>query len=151
MATNIITKSAEETKKVAEELATEISGPTVITLSGDLGAGKTTFVQGFAKALGLERKILSPTFIIVREYELGIKNQESRIKDFYHIDLYRLESESQIESIGLLDILKRDDSIVLIEWPEKMGNLLPNNRIDIQFEYIDENERNIIINNRMVE
>ncbi len=105
------------------------STPHIFCLWGDLGSGKTTFVQGFAKGLGISARLLSPTFIIVRRYEFGEK------KAFlYHLDLYRLKNFDDAESIGLSEMLHDPDCIVVIEWPERLGGLLPEHRIDIRFE-----------------
>ncbi len=136
-----ITKSFEETRKVGEDFAEQIldsKSPFVVALFGDLGSGKTTFMQGFAKGLGVEKRIISPTFIVVRKYEIKIKN-------FYHIDLYRMENQEDIEGLGIDEIMSNPENIVAIEWAEKMGELLPKNRWDLRFEYIDENKRKIVI------
>lgn len=133
-----ITQSVEETQKIAELFGKTLIGG-VIALHGKLGAGKTTFVQGLAKGLGIKRRIISPTFIILRTYKIGIKN-------FYHIDLYRTKSKNDLEGLGIDDVLKDPQNIVIIEWAERLGSLLPKKRIDINFEYIDENKRKITIN-----
>ncbi|MBI3093049.1 MAG: tRNA (adenosine(37)-N6)-threonylcarbamoyltransferase complex ATPase subunit type 1 TsaE [Candidatus Levybacteria bacterium] len=159
----VITKSSEETRKIAETLAKQLaskglnpfrgSTPTkalVIALYGELGSGKTTFVQGLARGLGIKRRIISPTFIIVRSYK--IKNQKSKIKIidqsskiFYHTDLYRIQSVKDLEGLGLGEIINNQNNIVVIEWAEKIAELLPKNRMDIEFEYVDENRRKITI------
>lgn len=154
-----ITNSFGETQKLGEEFARShpfgLSSQgrriarlkcALIALYGDLGSGKTTFVQGLAKGLEIKRRIISPTFIIVRNYELGIRNQELGRNNFYHIDLYRMETEKDIESLGIDEIMEDPQNIVAIEWAEKMGNLLPKERIDIRFASISENERRITIN-----
>ncbi len=144
MTSGIITHSREETQKVAGDLALSLKGPAVITLRGELGAGKTTFTQGLARVLGIKQKIISPTFIIMRKYDLPeIKGD---LKYFYHVDLYRLDTDKAIESTGLLEVLADSESIVIIEWPEKMESLLPEKRIDIQLKYLSENEREVFIN-----
>ena len=130
----IITKSAEETQSEGEKFATLLQPGDIVLLHGDLGAGKTTFTQGLAKGLGIKERIISPTFVIIRSHE-----------QFYHVDLYRLSSEQEIVGTGLLDILKEKNSIVVIEWPERMGKFLPVERIDVQCEYIDEDKRKIVI------
>jgi len=134
----ITTNSPEETKQFAQDFAKNLTMPVIITLTGNLGAGKTTFVQGMALGLGIKKLVNSPTFLLIKKYIVDKKN-------VYHIDLYRLNSEKDIEGTGLLDILKEKDSIVIIEWAEKMGSLLPDDRIDIQFEYLDEGRRKIIL------
>lgn len=134
----MITNSFEETQKAGFDFAKTLKGGDVVCLHGDLGGGKTTFVQGLAKGLGIEKKIISPTFIIMRSYELGSKN-------FYHVDLYRVENERDIEGLGLLDLMENEDAIVVIEWAEKIEDNLPEKRKDIFFEYLDEDKREILI------
>ncbi len=108
----------------------------VIGLIGELGAGKTTFAQGFAEGLGIKNRIISPTFILMRKYG-----------DFYHIDLYRLEKdvENEVRNLGLFDIWEKPENIILIEWAEKIENILPKDSIKIEFELLDEFERKIRI------
>ena len=134
----MITRSAKRTQQIAQKLARQVSAPAIITLTGNLGSGKTTFVQGLAMGLGIEKQVNSPTFLIIKKYELATRN-------FYHADLYRLSSKQEVVATGLLDILREKDSIVVIEWAEKMGSLLPAKRIDVQFAYINEHERKIEI------
>jgi len=148
---SLITKSAEETKQLAMELAQQIPLSSIITLTGDLGAGKTTFVQGLAAGFGIEKPVNSPTFLIIHRYELKTKNETRKdehisARFLYHIDLYRIDKQDDIVGLGLLDILKEKESIVVIEWAEKMGKFLPEERIDVQFGYRDENKRKITIN-----
>ncbi len=160
-----ITSSFEETKSLGEKIIKNLKERKIIALYGDLGSGKTTFVQGLAKGLGIKRRIISPTFIIVRRYK--IKNRDvilaseaspeskndpgqARMTDgslsiFYHIDLYRLENKGQIEGLGIKELMSDPQNIIVIEWAEKMRNLLPEKRIDIYFEYSSENERKITI------
>ena len=107
-----------------------------------MGSGKTTFVQGLAEGLGITKKIISPTFIIMRTYEL--KDHPTK-KFFYHVDLYRIESEQDIEGLGLLEIMQDSESIVIIEWPEKIASILPEKRKELVFNYVKDDIRNIII------
>ena len=104
----IVTHSPEETAAFAAEIAEKLNGGETLVLRGGLGAGKTTFTKGLAKALGISRNVVSPTFTLVREYE------EGRLK-LYHFDLYRIEDEGELEELGL-DEYFRDDSVVVIEW-----------------------------------
>lgn len=138
-----ITKSARETQDVGQKVAADLikKTPTVIALTGDLGSGKTTFVQGFVKALGIRKKIISPTFVLMRTYKAKKKNV------LYHLDLYRLESnlESEIENLGIKDIWKEENNILVIEWAEKIKKLLPDDTIWIKFEYLSDDQRKIII------
>jgi len=135
----IITSSFKETQKVGEDFARQLKGGEVLALYGDLGSGKTTFIQGLAAGLGIERPIISPTFIIMRTYNL--KTQNSKV--FYHIDLYRINGEEDIQSLGLLELMGDKQNIVAIEWPDKIENLLPENRINIYFEYLEDDRREI--------
>jgi len=114
-------------------------GGEVLALVGDLGAGKTTFVQGFAATLGIKR-IISPTFIIMRSYDAC-----NKVKTLYHIDLYRLEQnfKEELDNLGITSIWGNPDSVVLIEWADKAKSLLPDNTQFIDFEYLDENKRRI--------
>lgn len=139
----IITTSARETQDFAEKLAKEMTGGEVIFLHGDLGSGKTTFTQGLAKALGIEKNIISPTFILMRSYKLPERKKTA--KNLYHIDLYRTLSDKDIIELGLLELLGKKENIVVIEWPEKMGFLVPIKKIDLHFTFISENTREITI------
>ncbi|MBI4089617.1 MAG: tRNA (adenosine(37)-N6)-threonylcarbamoyltransferase complex ATPase subunit type 1 TsaE [Candidatus Levybacteria bacterium] len=145
-----ITNNYLETQNLGKESARNILEKNrVIALYGDLGSGKTTFVQGLAKGLGIKKRIISPTFIIVRKYELRIKNHESRIINFYHIDLYRIENEKDVESLGIEEILNDSQNIVAIEWAEKIKKLLPKKRIDINFFYEKDDRRKIVFRSQM--
>ena len=134
-----ITKSSQETRVFAKDLALEVRGGDVILLRGDLGSGKTTFTQGFAEGLGIKKQITSPTFLIIKTYEVLRED----IKTLYHLDLYRLSSEKEIEEIGILDIFDDLEGVAIIEWGERLGNLLPMKRIDLRFKYLGEDKREI--------
>jgi len=135
----IITNTAGETAKVGERLAASLK-PAIICLYGDLGAGKTTFTQGFAKGLGYSGRLLSPTFIIVRRYQIPIKEYF-----FYHIDLYRTKTIEDIKNLGFAEIINDPRVYVIIEWAEKLESLLPQNRIDIHFNLNKDDSHTIII------
>jgi len=135
----ITTNNYLETKKFGENFAKKIHPGEIVCLYGNLGTGKTTFAQGLVKGFGVEKRVISPTFIIIRSYETPLK------KKIYHVDLYRLKGEEDLDSTGLLDIINNDDSIIAIEWPEKMGKFLPKNRWEVRFEYIGQNKREITI------
>lgn len=136
-----ITNSFEETQRLGKNFAKNLRVGDVVCLYGDLGSGKTTFVQGLARGLGIKNRIISPTFVIVRKYK--IMNHELRIMDFYHIDLYRTESERDIEGLGIEEIINDKNNIIVIEWAGKLKNYLPAKRIDIYFSYENENKRKI--------
>ena len=140
-----LTKKPEETKKIAKELAKKIlkNGPAknafVLGLEGDLGSGKTTFLQGFALGLGVEEKILSPTFVIMKRFEilnLGFNN-------FFHIDCYRLKNPKELLDLGFKQILKNPQNIVAVEWAEKVKKILPESAIFIKFKFVSKNKREI--------
>ena len=137
--TKYITYSDKETKLLAQKLAGKINKG-VIALFGELGAGKTTFIQGFAKGLQIKEKIISPTFVLIRQHQ--IPNSD---KILYHIDLYRLDSGDDLKAIGLLEVLSDPQNKVLIEWAEKAEKYLPKNAIKISIEKVSENKRNITI------
>lgn len=143
----IFTKNFVETQKLGEKLAADLLKGSVknnlIALYGDLGSGKTTFVQGLAKGLGIKKRILSPTFVLMREYQVqSVKRKAHR---FCHVDLYRINNEKDVEGLGLAEIWSEPNSLLTIEWPEKIERILPKERINIYFEYLTENERKIKI------
>lgn len=137
----LITKSAKETRELGTKLAKEYQNGAILALMGDLGAGKTTFAAGFAKGLGIKSKLISPTYILIREYQLYSQSYAK----LYHIDLYRLENQQQILDLGLKDIFDNPKNIVLIEWAEKLINLPRKHLIKINFEYLSESKRRITI------
>jgi tRNA threonylcarbamoyladenosine biosynthesis protein TsaE len=128
----MVTKSAQETQALGEKIANQLKGGEVLALFGELGSGKTTFLQGLAKGLGIKERILSPTFIMMRQYD-----------NFYHVDLYRIEDERDIEGLGLEEIWSDPQNIVAIEWAEKIKDVLPKKRIEIYFKYLKNDEREI--------
>lgn len=136
----IITKNAKETFELGEKIGSDLSGGVVLAFTGDLGAGKTTFIQGLAHGLGIKSKIISPTFILMRTYKGNKFN-------FYHLDLYRLEGniENQVKDLGLEDIWIEKDNVIAIEWAEKAKELLPQNTKYIKIENVGESERKFII------
>jgi len=135
----MISKSKEETQKIAKNLARRIAREShtrkeafVIALRGDLGGGKTTFLQGLAKGLGIKKRVLSPTFNIFRKYD-----------NFYHFDCYRIEKSEEISSLGFEKIISNPKNIVAIEWAEKIEDILPKDAIWIKFSFVDEDSRSI--------
>jgi tRNA threonylcarbamoyladenosine biosynthesis protein TsaE len=141
MKQTLITNSLEETQALSADLARKIDSVSVLALYGDLGSGKTTFIQGLARGLNIEKKIISPTFIIMRTYKLPEK--VTKKKFFYHVDLYRVGNKKDIQELGLIELMQDPQNLFAIEWPEKIKDLLPQKRLDIFFEYLDENKRKI--------
>lgn len=109
-----VTSSAEETRRAGATFADLLHGGHLVLLSGDLGAGKTTFTQGIAQGLGITATVQSPTFTLVAEYGAGRSGLE-----LVHMDLYRLEGAVQAQSTGLDEYLDRPDSVTVVEWPER--------------------------------
>ena len=145
----VFTQSARQTQKLGEKLAADLisgkSTPRVLCLYGDLGSGKTTFIQGLARGLGIGKRVLSPTFVIVRQYVIGDTQDVKHKSHFYHIDLYRVENERDVGSLGLSEIWSDPENVVAIEWAEKIEKILPKRRIDIHFAYVSKNRRRITI------
>lgn len=120
-----IAHSEQETKLIAEKFARATKGR-IFALTGELGAGKTIFVQGFAKGLRIKDKIISPTFVLIRQHKIPATTEI-----LYHIDLYRLDNIRDLKSLGLEEILSDPNNIVLIEWAEKAQKFLPKNTVKI--------------------
>ncbi|MGO9086234.1 MAG: tRNA (adenosine(37)-N6)-threonylcarbamoyltransferase complex ATPase subunit type 1 TsaE [Candidatus Sulfotelmatobacter sp.] len=137
MTREIVTHSAEETVAFGRTLADLLAPPKLVLLRGDLGAGKTTLVKGIAAAFeaAAEEDVTSPTFTLVHEY------RGPRAK-LYHIDLYRVDTPRELETLAL-DDLRSDDSILLIEWGEKFPRLVRERGVEIVLERVGENERRI--------
>jgi len=140
-----ITQTAEETKEVGRRLSASVKGGEIFALQGDLGAGKTTFVQGFAEGLGIKGRVNSPTFIIMRSYQVTDYNLP--ITSLYHVDLYRLESniEEELKNLGITDLWGKPENVFLIEWAEKAKESLPDDTKWIKFENINKDGRKVIL------
>ncbi len=144
----ILSRAPEETKKIAATLAkTSLKnkrkrGAFVFALTGNLGSGKTTFIQGFARGLGIKRRITSPTFLIIRSYNLKAKTY----KLFYHIDAYRLKRPNELEILGFKEIAANPKNMVLVEWANKIKKILPTHSIAIELRHGRKpNERALIL------
>ncbi len=137
MITETITHSAEETIAFGRALATDLSPPLIVLLRGDLGAGKTTLVKGIAEGFEAARAedVTSPTFTLIHEYH-------GPCTSLYHIDLYRIDTERELETLGLDDLLA-PNCILLIEWGEKFPLLRRDQNIEITLERVGETERRI--------
>jgi tRNA threonylcarbamoyladenosine biosynthesis protein TsaE len=136
---------------IARELASGIlKTAAVFALQGDLGAGKTTFTQGFLKGLGSKKRATSPTFVLMRRHALGggrsADTAQKKFKNVFHIDAYRLKGPGHLAALDLGVILNEPRNIILIEWPEQAKKFLPKNTIWVKFKYgKKENERTISI------
>lgn len=111
----IITHNPKETRQLARELASNLKPPKLIALFGELGAGKTTFVQGFAEYFGI-KAVRSPSFTLINEYRNSVK--------IYHVDLYRVEDPGELYPAGFFDLLQDKNAFVLVEWPEKIQDVV---------------------------
>jgi tRNA threonylcarbamoyladenosine biosynthesis protein TsaE len=125
---NAATKSADDTRELAAAIAPIVRGGDVLLLAGDLGAGKTTFAQGFGRALGVEEPVTSPTFTLMRTYHGSLR--------VVHCDLYRLDHLQEIIDLGIIELVD-DDGIALIEWGDIAEAVLPNDFLEIRIAYGD--------------
>lgn len=136
-----LTTSPRQTQKLGEKIARGLfketksgSGAKVLGLAGGLGGGKTTFLQGFARGLGIKEKILSPTFIIIR-----------RIKNFHHVDCYRVKESKELLDLGFKEIISDPGNIVAVEWADRIKKIMPKETIWLGFEFVDDKTRKITI------
>jgi len=160
-----VSNNLEELKKIAKDLAVNLmsrsrldikGGALVLALMGDLGSGKTTFAQAFAEALGVKEKVKSPTFIIMRKSQIPssksqakskskIQKNKTKYKYFYHFDVYRIHSEKEILNLGWEEIISNPKNIVLVEWADKIENILPKNSVKINFKHLKGDKREMEI------
>jgi len=120
----VITNSALATQRFGERMGCELVGGEVLALAGNLGSGKTTFIKGIARGLGVKQVITSPTFVLMKVYSV----KQGRIRQFVHVDCYRVPG-IELEKIGLGDYLGRPDTVVAIEWAEKLPrNIKPSHK-----------------------
>ena len=132
--------SVEETWELAKKLAAELKPGDVVCLEGDLGAGKTTFTQGLAAAMGVPGRVNSPTFCIVQEHRRQSNNQTIKQSNNFpallvHMDLYRLHGEDDVIAIGWEDYLA-EGAILVVEWPERAGSLIPAEAKHVVFTHL---------------
>jgi tRNA threonylcarbamoyladenosine biosynthesis protein TsaE len=135
------THSVEETRALGGRLAQQLR-PGLVTLSGDLGAGKTALSAGILEGLGAQGPYTSPTFVLMKEYELS--QSTNKIQRVYHADAYRVEAKD-FTALGFVGWIEDKEALTLLEWPEKVADLLPKNSTRIQIESINETERKIRI------
>ena len=135
-AKRVVSRSPEETRALAQSLLHALPPQAVVALHGELGSGKTCFVQGLALARGIPQAVTSPTFTIVNEYQGGIR-------PLYHIDLYRLRSPDEVPALGFDEYLEVD-GITVIEWAERAGDLIPASAIHVTFEVLPNPDERLI-------
>lgn len=130
------TETVDETRQFAAALAGRLPRPAVVALSGQLGAGKTQFIKGLGQGLGFDpAKICSATFVLIAEYE-----GDHRL---VHIDAYRLTRPEDLETIGWHELIEEPDTLIAVEWAEKIEPLLPPDRLDVRIEILDDHRRRI--------
>ncbi len=141
----LISKNLQETSEIAKEWYQNINPlndeATIVGLYGNLGSGKTTFTQSLAKYINIKDSITSPTFVIEKIYKI----ENEKFKNLIHIDAYRLESGRELQNLDFEKIVEDKDNLIIIEWPENVKEILPENHIKIYCEFIDENTRKYII------
>lgn len=132
-----VSRSEEETEKFGGALARELAPGSVVLLYGDLGAGKTVFSRGFARGLGITEPVSSPTYTIVQEYELASGGR------LYHMDLYRISDSRAALDFGVDEFLSDPNALALVEWPERIAELLPEDAIRVELTHLSSGERGI--------
>jgi|SRR5438034_4421373 tRNA threonylcarbamoyladenosine biosynthesis protein TsaE len=137
MTREFTTKSAEETIALGRELASSLAPPKIVVLRGDLGAGKTTLVKGIVQGFNAaeEEDVTSPTFTLIHEY----RGPETTV---YHIDLYRVDTQRELETLGLNDLIN-ENSVLLIEWGEKFARFVRERDVEIAIERVSDDERRL--------
>jgi tRNA threonylcarbamoyladenosine biosynthesis protein TsaE len=135
---HITSQSPEETQRFGALVGKYVTGGSVIALSGELGSGKTCLTQGIAKGLGVPEHlhVTSPTYVLVNEYPGSLR--------LFHLDLYRIDNVAQLDDVGIDDILGSDD-VAVIEWAEKMVDMLPEERLFVTISIIDDETRDFHI------
>ena len=135
----IITRSEEETEAVGNRLANSLLPGSSVLLRGNLGAGKTVFSRGFARGLGITEPVSSPTYTIVQEYELPERGR------LYHLDLYRISGVSAALAFGVDEFLNDPSSYALVEWPERIEGILPEDAVKVRLKHAGEGKREITV------
>ena len=135
-----ITRSADETIALGRELAPSLKGASMVVLRGDLGAGKTTLVKGIAEGLqaAAQEDVTSPTFTLIHEY----RGPEINL---YHVDLYRIDTPRELDTLGLDELFAEDGNLVLLEWGEKFRRFEQECDVEIQIERHGDQERRIVV------
>lgn len=150
----IISHSVEETADLAAKILVELGkrkskrepSATIVALKGDLGAGKTTFAQEVARALGVTERVTSPTFVIMKNYQISCQGfpLPSPWQRLAHIDCYRLNSPDDLIHLNWAELITDPNNLILVEWPERVGDLLSAPAMRISFEVVGDNSRKIV-------
>lgn len=143
----VLTTSEAQTQALAAKIAKKLQGGETLALLGDLGAGKTAFTKGLAKALGI-RAVSSPTFVLMKVYKI---KKHRCLKQLVHVDAYRIASGESLRAIGLLDYIGQPDTIVLIEWADRVSDILPKNVLRLRFAHEKEDNRTITLPKRLAD
>ncbi|HCI05345.1 MAG: hypothetical protein UX26_C0001G0047 [Parcubacteria group bacterium GW2011_GWC1_45_9] len=154
MRLEFFSESPEQTRKLARAFILKFKNldqPLILALTGNLGVGKTCFIQTLAKALKIKDRVISPTFVVMKSFLIPEKRKKSRFakaapdkRFFWHVDCWRLE-QPDFEYLGLKEIVKNNENIVCLEWAEKVKKLLPKNTVWLKFEHLGGNKRKITI------
>ncbi|MFY9457438.1 MAG: tRNA (adenosine(37)-N6)-threonylcarbamoyltransferase complex ATPase subunit type 1 TsaE [Candidatus Spechtbacterales bacterium] len=147
-----ITKSPQETALLAKDFLEKAlkeakkGNPLIFYLEGELGAGKTHFAKGLAQALGIKDNITSPTFVLMKKFDIPADNMARKLgkKLFIHIDCYRIYDSKDAEQIGLDKVLENPRTIIAIEWAERIADIIPKPYWEIKMEHVSEMERRVI-------
>jgi len=138
--TQVESKSVAETERVAADFAAKLKGggeAVIVGLQGELGSGKTTFVKGVAKALGIGQTVTSPTFVIEKIYKL----EGQPFSHLIHIDAYRLEGGKEFSALGFHETAADPGNLILVEWPERVADVLPEYTKTVRFTFVDDEAR----------
>lgn len=153
-----ITENSKQTQSLGEMLAEEIKDGRIVCMTGELGSGKTTFTQGLLKGLKVKGPYTSPTFLIMKHYKKEIPNPKSqipnkskisnyKIQNIYHVDAYRVKSEDII-NLGWEEMIKKKNNVIIIEWADRIEEIIPSDAVWIKFEWLDEKRRRIILKSK---
>ncbi len=143
------TRSKEATRAFGKHFGNTLTPLSLVALEGELGAGKTTLVQGILEGLGAVPPYPSPTFVLMNQYELPVPTATG-IRRVYHVDAYRVGWED-FEKLGFLEWCADPEGVVLLEWPERLGDFVPAWRTKIQLKHVSDSERSIIVSNLAAE
>lgn len=138
-----LTEFRREASRFVKDLTPSEDRATLVGLYGDLGAGKTTFVQAVAKALGVFEHVTSPTFLIYRTYNLQPTTNNGKFKTLVHVDAYRLKNTDELRKLRFEELLADSKNFILVEWADKVTDLLPKDHQKLYFEFIDEHTRSV--------